>query len=234
MLRAGFMVSALAALLFAGLATGSMPGTPAEAAAVKWVNVIVRTPEGGVRQGNPAAKVKLIEYGSRSCPVCGAFANTGVAPLRAKYVATGKVSYEYREMWVHPQDPGLSQLGQCVPTPKFFAVLDAMYAKQSEFNARANQDMYDKIGALPVIKQPAEWARQLGYPALLIAHGIPAAQVNQCLADLPALGRIEQRVKDAFENKGVRGTPTFFVNGRRIDNAISWEQLEPELKASGA
>ena len=38
------------------------------------VTTVVRTPAGGYRQGNPDAPVKLIEYGSRTCPTCARFA----------------------------------------------------------------------------------------------------------------------------------------------------------------
>src|SRR5437868_2177610 len=62
-----------------------------------WVDVVEKTGEGWYRQGNPNAPIKLIEYGSRSCPTCGRFAAEGVEPLRAKYIATGQVSYEFRD-----------------------------------------------------------------------------------------------------------------------------------------
>jgi protein-disulfide isomerase len=36
----------------------------------------------------------------------------------------------------------------------------------------------------------------------------------------------------AAEYRGVRGTPTFFVNGQRVD-AVDWATLEPFLKKAG-
>ena len=59
---------------------------------------VVATPEGGHRMGNPNAPIKLVEYGSRGCPVCGRFAAEGMEPLRTKYISTGKVSYEPNTM----------------------------------------------------------------------------------------------------------------------------------------
>src|SRR5436309_16013442 len=61
-----------------------------------WSLVAVRTPEGGVRIGNPAAPVKLVEYGSITCPHCAAFSAEAAAALRASYVGPGRVSWEYR------------------------------------------------------------------------------------------------------------------------------------------
>lgn len=227
------IVTALAGLALLG-GTATLATAPADAQQAKprpWTSIVVRTPE-GVRQGNPAAKVKLIEYGSRSCPTCALFGTEGVGPLR-KYIASGKVSYEFREYWVHPQDPGLSLVGLCVPNASFFSLLDEMYARQPEFNGRGTDAMYNEIGAMPVIKQPEAWARRLGYVELLTKRGVPAARINQCLTDLPQLQRMETVIHNAAKTWGVQGTPTFFVNGKRLDNVVVWSDLEPVLKANG-
>ena len=56
------------------------------------------TPEGGFRMGNPAAPIKLVEYGSLACPHCRHFEETGYKPLLQTYVRTGRVSYEFRNL----------------------------------------------------------------------------------------------------------------------------------------
>lgn len=217
------LLLAFATLLLSGAAPAA-PTTP-------WVNVIVRTPEGGVRQGNPNAPVRLVEYGSRSCPTCGHFGREGVGPLRTNYISTGKVSYEYREFWVHPQDPGLSALGNCVPLSRFFPLLDAMYAEQEALSGRMNQQMFDRIAKLPQLQRPRAWAVSLGYVDLLKRRGMPEAKALQCLGNAALLNQLVARVK-AGVAAGVQGTPTFFVNGTRT-GAYSWQQLEPELIAAG-
>src|SRR5579863_6598616 len=83
-----------------GSATGGLAGAPAPTvpppAGKAWSDVVSATPAGGMVMGNPAAPVKLVEYGSLSCPHCAHFAEFGFKPLVAKYVDSGKVSYEYR------------------------------------------------------------------------------------------------------------------------------------------
>src|SRR4051812_932713 len=69
------------------------PAKPAAApppARPNWVQTVVRTPEGGYRMGNPAARIALIEYGSRTCPHCALFDAQGVPALTSKYVANGQ------------------------------------------------------------------------------------------------------------------------------------------------
>ena len=84
------------------------PGAP-----TNWLDTVVATPQGGFRQGNPDAKVKLLEFGSLTCSHCGAFAHEGVPELRAKYIATGKVSYEYRPFLLNGVDFAPSLLVRC-------------------------------------------------------------------------------------------------------------------------
>src|SRR3546814_9205378 len=80
-----------------------------------WTQVVSKSPEGGFVMGNPNAALKLVEYGSRSCPTCGVFGRDGIPPLEENYVKTGKVSFEFRDFPVHGgPDLGLSTLGRCV------------------------------------------------------------------------------------------------------------------------
>ncbi|WP_010544830.1 DsbA family protein [Sphingomonas elodea] len=204
-----------------------------------WLTTVVATPEGGYRQGNPNAPIKLIEYGSRTCPTCYQFAETGMKPLRDQYIATGKVSYEYRDYLVHgAPDLSLALLNQCVGTARFFPVLDAIYANQPKFEERliALGKQEAKLKAwqkLPPAKVATNFADALGMIAFLKTQGLPEAKARQCLADPKAIARIAKTYADGAKLHGVNGTPSFFVNGRRV-SAISWPYLESELRAAGA
>ena len=46
-----------------------------------WTHAVALTPEGGVRMGNPAARVRLVEFSSFTCPHCAAFASEGLPAL---------------------------------------------------------------------------------------------------------------------------------------------------------
>src|SRR5688500_16911831 len=67
--------------------------TPAPAGQ-QWVDVAAVTPEGGWLIGNPDAPLKLVEYGSLTCPGCAQFSETGIPTLRENYVNSGRVSFE--------------------------------------------------------------------------------------------------------------------------------------------
>jgi len=202
-----------------------------------WTDVYTSTGDGWVKQGNPDAPIKLIEYGSRSCPVCGAFAATGTEPLREKYIKTGQVSWEFRDFLVHAQDPGIALLGRCVATDAFFPVLDAMYANQTAFNQKLttlDEATYQQMGRMPALDQAKAFNDFLGYTELMKQNGLSDQQMAQCLTQ-PKLDVLSAQLKEAADTKKVSGTPTFFINDVQApQNTVSWEQLEVLLRRAGA
>ena len=76
-------------------------------------------------------------------------------------------------------------------------------------------------------------AKLAGFNSWAAAHGLPAAKSRQCLANRarrrPA-GRDDQGRDD--QHPDFKGTPTFLINGAMLQNAFSWDALEPQLKAA--
>jgi protein-disulfide isomerase len=215
---------------------GSVPAAKAPAG-TDWLTTVSKTPEGGMRMGNPDAPIKLVEYGSRTCPVCGAFGREGTQPLEKNYVATGKVSWEFREYLVHGQpDIPASLLGTCVPDATFFPILEQMYLNQGPVEEKLGgpegQALFQKLQAAPPQQVATEWAALLGYVDFFKQRGLPEDKARACLADTAKLKQITDGMNAANE-KGVRGTPAFFINGEQVD-AITWPQLDAILKARGA
>jgi protein-disulfide isomerase len=231
----------LAAACSGGGSTSGNASAPVAAkaapAGTDWLTTVVKTPEGGMRMGNPDAPIKLVEYGSRTCPVCGAFGREGTQPLEKNYVATGKVSWEFREYLVHGQpDIPAALLGTCVPPATFFPILEQMYINQGPVEEKMGgpegQALFQKLQAAPPQQVATEWAALLGYVDFFKQRGLPEAKVRACLADADNLKKITDGMNVANE-KGVRGTPAFFINDEQVE-AITWPQLEAILKARGA
>ncbi len=202
-----------------------------------WVDVVAKTPEGGYVQGNPNAPIKLVEYGSRNCPVCIRFAAEGVEPLRAKYISTGKVSYEFRDFLIHgAPDFAAALLNQCVPTEAFFPVLDQLFANGEQFDQRlraANPQVVQQLQGLLPAQAAAGFADVMGYVEFIKQQGVPEAKARACLADQKAGEAIAKMNADAV-NQNLPGTPTFIINGKVVPNTASWDRLEPALQAAGA
>ena len=202
----------------------------------KWTDMVAVTPEGGYRIGNPDAAVKLVEYGSRTCPTCGAFAREGNEPLINNYVSTGKVSFEFRDFAVHgAPDLAAAVLGRCNGTATFFPLLEAMYQDQAATLERMQaipQAEQARLQSIPPLQAVTGWADAAGFVDFVKQRGVPEAKARQCLADQNLL----QQVVKITEEGGavVTGTPTFLINGEKAENALSWPQVEAALKAAGA
>jgi protein-disulfide isomerase len=218
--------------------TSSTPvATVAPPAGKQWVDVVSKTPEAGFRQGNPNAPIQLVEYGSRTCPTCGRFAAEGVEPLRQKYISTGKVSYEFRDFPLHgAPDLALALLNQCVGTEAFFPMLDQMFANQSNFGEKMTalpESFMQQLQAMAPPQAAATMAEGMGAIEFVKQRGIPEAKARQCLADQAVIKSIADVMADASNNRGVQGTPSFFINGKAVDAAM-WSQVETALQAAGA
>ncbi|MBQ1498127.1 MAG: thioredoxin domain-containing protein [Sphingomonas sp.] len=241
-MRARLMIAGALALALAGGASAQRARQPVAkpAAAPDWAATVAITPQGGFRQGNPDAPVKLVEYGSRGCPTCGRFATEGVPALRRDFIASGKVSYEYRDYLIHgAPDLAMALLNQCVAPARFFPVLDAIYANQRQFEDRleallkSQPQQAEAWQKLPAPQMATRFAEALGLIAFMKTQGLPEARARQCLADPKLIERIAKTNADAVKVHQVRGTPTFIVNERKV-SAFSWERLLPELWANGA
>jgi len=205
-------------------------------AKVNWVTVVAATPEGGMRMGNPNAKVKLIEYGSRTCPHCALFDKEALPVLKAGPIAAGKLSYEFRDYPVHGAfDLGPILLGHCVSPAQFFPLLDAMFANQQALTAKA-QAAEAKVQALtnPTPNQIAtSFATELGYMDFVKRRGMAPARAQACLAARAGVDRIVAVTDAAEKQYAVSGTPTFVINGTKADNVYDWAALQPLLAAAG-
>jgi len=203
-----------------------------------WVDVVSKTPEGGYRMGNPDAPVKLVEYGSRSCPHCAAFDAEGFPVLKAGPIAAGKLSYEFRDFPVHGAvDMGPIMLGQCVEPAQFFPMLDQMMTSQQQLIGRSEK-ISDEDNARLQKASPGEVAAFLanfyGYVDFVKQRGVPEAKAKACLSDPKALEAIAKQTEAASRQYNVSGTPTFLVNGTVATDVASWAALQPVLKAAGA
>jgi protein-disulfide isomerase len=205
-------------------------------AKANWVNVVAATPEGGMRMGNPNAKVKLIEYGSRTCPHCALFDKEGLPVLKAGPIAAGKLSYEFRDYPVHGAfDLGPILLGHCVSPAQFFPLLDAMFANQQALTAKATA-AEAKVQAMTNATPnqiATSFATDLGYVDFVKRRGMAPARAQACLAARAGVDRIVAVTNAAEKQYSISGTPTFVINGTKADNVYDWAHLQPLLAAAG-
>ena len=201
-----------------------------------WADVVAENADGGVVLGNPDAPIKLVEYGSLSCPHCAKLAQDGFAKLRDDYIASGRVSLEFRSFAIHPQDVPLTMLARCGGLETYFPMVEQVYANFDAMNApladKAVQERANAAMQAPPAQRMTGIADALGFIQFFAARGISADQAKTCLSD----GAKAQAIADQsqkYSELGISSTPTLLINGAKIDGA-EWPALEAALKAAGA
>jgi protein-disulfide isomerase len=200
-----------------------------------WSDVVAVTADGGYRMGNPQAPIKLVEFASLTCPHCAEFAGKAFAPLRDKYVASGRVSFELRNFIRDPIDLTAAMLTRCGRPESFFALTEQVFANQPAIfeKVQAGQAKAEAAQSLPDDKKFVTMGQVLGLTDFFAARGISNDQAAACLAKGQTAAQLAQATQTQGRQYAIQGTPTFLIDGSNV-NVSTWEELEPLLQARGA
>ena len=221
--------AALAAVTALALPAADAAAQRRAAAPQDWTRVAVRTSEGGFRMGNPAARLKVVEYLSLTCPHCAAFAHDSSAGLMAR-VRSGQVSIEYRNYILNGLDISASMVARCATPLNYFAMVHALLGSQPSWMGRTRsltEQQRQEISALPPLQISQRLVPVLGLDAVGQRYGVTAAMRQRCMTQA-SLDQLEQ-MHGAAQRLGVGGTPTFFINGV-MQNVNTWAGIEPLLR----
>lgn len=201
----------------------------------EWSEVTTVTDFDGYQIGNPDAPIKLIEYGSLTCGACANFTQTGFEQLREKYINTGKVSFELRNQVHNGIDLVLARLVRCSGPEAMVPLSEQVWMNFDAVlgGAQQNGAALERAMALPEEQRFAAAAEAAGLLDFFAARGLSRDQARTCLADTASVKAIADRSDQQSEELDVAGTPTFFVNGQKVE-ANSWDALEPILQRAGA
>lgn len=200
-----------------------------------WSNTIAATPEGGIRIGNPDARVKIVEYASYTCSHCKVFNETAVPAIKAKYIATGNVSLEQRSFVRNGPDFSASLLVACQAPRPALGLVEKLFADQDNWTKPfADMSSADAqiVQGLRADQQPAKMAELGGLTAWAEARGVPAAKQTACLNDKTAQDRLVASRNEAMTKHKLSGTPLFLLNGTAVAGVYDWGKLEPSVKAA--
>ncbi len=235
-------IAALSAAVLAMAACDSGPttATPDTAAAPAgagttterdWTEVVVETPEGGFRMGNPDARVRIVEFASFTCGVCQQFHMDAEQHLKPNYVRTGQVSYEYRPFVLNPWDIIAASIARCEGAERFFVWANELYANHEAWVGpitRVREEQIRALGQLPPEQQLVGAADAAGFSEFVRPRGLPRARFEQCLAP-ENFERLSRQREQSMADFQVGGTPTFLLNGRKLEGVTSWAQLQPRI-----
>lgn len=161
--------------------------------------------------GSPDAKVTIVEYASMTCGHCANFHNRVLPELKKKYIDTGKVRLIVREFPLDNLAAAGAMLARCAGgSDRAYAMTDVLFQKQDEWVVRNN----------PVPKL-FEIAKQAGFTK---------ESFDKCLTDDKLLAQVEATRTRASEQFGVSSTPTFFINGKRLNGGSTLAEFDKALE----
>jgi protein-disulfide isomerase len=238
------IIAATAALALAACGSGDSAGAPkgepiakvAAPAGKAWTDVVSKTDDGGYKMGNPDAKLQLVEFGAITCPGCAQFSVQSTEGLH-ELVNTGVVSMEFRPFLVHGiQDVPGFLLAQCSGPETFFPLTDQLYAQQESWLSKistvteADQQAMQKMSPQ---EMAVLLATRMGLIDFVKSRGISEDQARACLTDKAAIDALIAGTEKAQKDGNVTGTPSFLLNGAKLD-ASSWNQVKTKLVEAGA
>ena len=161
--------------------------------------------------GKADAPVTIVEYASMTCPHCAHFQETTFPELKKRYIDTGKVRYIFREFPLDNLAAAASMLARCAGNDKAFPLIEVMFEKQQEW----------AFGEGNPVPRLFEIAKQAGFTQ---------ESFDKCLTDQKLLDEItagRSRASDVF---GVSATPTFYINGKKLDGQPTLEKFDQMIE----
>ncbi len=163
------------------------------------------TPPGSKELGSPTAPVVVEIWSDFQCPYC-ALAARNLKSIEEKYVKTGRVRIIYRHFpFIGEESRWAAEASECAAAQgKFWIYHDLLFANQKG----ENQGNF-----LP--GRLRELARQAGLDEEEFKRCFQEERYSSLVAEEFSQGRA----------RGIRATPTFFINGQMIEGALTPEQL---------
>jgi protein-disulfide isomerase len=167
----------------------------------------------GYDRGASRAAVTVLEFADFGCRYCASFATDAYPRLANEFVRTGKVRWKYVPfvLGMFPNGEQAARAAECA----------------GEQGAGAFGRMHDQLYA-----GRADWENATGPDGLFRSYAgaahLDTARFASCYASERPAERIRQ--SNALADRlAVRSTPTFFVNGYRIEGALPAEQFRALL-----
>jgi protein-disulfide isomerase len=157
-------------------------------------------------QGSAAAPVVLVEYGDYECPGC---LNAWPIMQQLQSEFGPKLAFVFRhypQSSIHPHASAAAQAAEAAGVQgRFFEMHDLLYAHQHDLDS-------------------------LDLTHLALQLGLEIYRFQSSLED----EKLARKIREDFASgqaSGVKGTPTFFLNGRRYRGPSEAKAMEAEIKS---
>ncbi len=152
------------------------------------------------------AKVTLIEYASATCPHCAAFHKEAWGKLKSEYIDTKKIRFIFREFPLNDAALAAFMIARAAPKESYFPLIDIY------FNTLETWAQNPAEGLLNIAKQA----------------GFTQEKFDATLKD-QALAKSIMAIRDGGVKFGVKGTPSFFLNGEQFEGERTFESFKAAI-----
>jgi len=159
--------------------------------------------------GTPGAPVAIVMFSDFQCPFCKSEAEMIRKNLIQTYPTQVRLYFKDRPIdELHPWAKAGAMAGRCVFQQKpdaFWEYFDWVYGHQ------------EAITPANLKEQVLGWAKT--------AKDVDAMKLGACIDSKATAAEVDKEMEDA-RALDVNGTPTLFINGRRISTVIEWPPLK--------
>ncbi len=160
--------------------------------------------------GDINAPVTLVEYSDFQCPFCGRFFSQTEPSIKENYIKTGKVKFVYRHFaFLGPESRATANAAECAKDEgKFWQYHDELFNEElrdgQENSGNLNKALFVRI------------AKDLG---------LNLDKFSACLDSNKYSDKVSNDYSVA-QKIGVKATPTTFVNGKKFEGALPFNQFK--------
>lgn len=163
--------------------------------------------------GKDDAPVTVIEYVSLTCPHCANFYKTVFPRVKKEFIDTGKVRFIVREFPIGRSSGNAAIANRCAPEDKYFFVLGQFLTRQPEW---VSQEV--RLDAIFAVAK---------------SGGLSRETFDSCLSNQTIIDGLNE-VKQRGRQFGVIGTPTFFINGRKAQGEVTFDEIKAMIEQTPA
>jgi len=173
--------------------------------------------EGEPVLGQEDAPVTMVVYEDFECPFCKRFEEGAVKQIESNYVDSGQVKVVWKDRpltQLHPWAEPAAAAAECVyregGDEAFWNVKDKVFANQ------------ESIETSNVESKIKSWASE---------EGVSESAVQSCIDNDNPMEEVNADSTEG-EELGASGTPTAFIDGRKIVGAQPFSNFEPVIEAA--
>lgn len=203
------LVLAIGGYFLFGTSNGNGAGGSVDRSAFER-ELMVPGPLGDMTMGDPDAPVTVIDYASLTCAHCASFEVNTMPLLKEHYIETGKVYYILRDFPFDPIATAAFMLSHCAGPERYFGFVGVLFRQQQ--NWAFTQTPMEDLKTL---------ARQGGFSD---------ESFDTCMKDQKIFDHVKEVALRGAKTFNVRSTPTFFINGEKVEGALPWSEFEPLIQ----